>query len=418
MELNTVDRVKAAFFRLVDTESDDPELVLHGEGVSDVVELALTAGFRSAQRWMLDKGFQGWRKRSSAITWSGTDAADGGRYWSLPTDFLKAYGNARISCLTEAGGDRWGEEVHPDYAAVKGNSYYFRGSDDGGMQLWLSRSAAPPSTLYMEYHYLHPSWTALADADIDFPLEIRSLGVAEAANEAMVEAWLPGGQELEVKILRALGLAQTKAMRTVRASKKPREMRKPSRFGNHWAIALLLGSLAATPFAAKALPVPGLGDDVGVLRIVGVAPCTVSLASVAGSDAIATHDVLGTTDRLKVVRIDAMPHPTEMVNVEPIGYRSNEQFVEYAVNVPVPLLLCRRIVRHLALGVPVGVAPADPFPTIRLGADNDSFSEPLGNNARDLFHREHDTTCIGKMQAPAERPLAGDTQGMGTISTL
>ncbi|MCR4339252.1 MAG: hypothetical protein NUW01_05110 [Gemmatimonadaceae bacterium] len=234
MELSTVARVKAAFFRLVDTESDDPELTLNSEGTEDVVELALTAGFRSAQRWLLDKGYQGWRKRSSAITWSGTDAADGGRYWTLPTDFLKAYSNKRISCLTEAGGDRWGSEIHPDNATAKGNAFYFRGSDDGGPQLWLCRGAEPPTTLYLEYHYLHPSWTNLADADIDFPLEIRSLGVAEAANEAMTEAWLPGGQELEVKILRALGIAQKKAERTVRASKAPREMRKSARYGNRW----------------------------------------------------------------------------------------------------------------------------------------------------------------------------------------
>jgi hypothetical protein len=234
MELDTTARVKAAFFRLVGTESDDSELTLLGEGSSDVVEIALTSGFRSAQRWMLDNGYQGWRKRSAAITWSGTDAADGGRYFTLPTDFLKAYGNKRISPLTEAGGKRWGGEQHPDYAQVKSNSFYFRGSNDAGMQIWLNRSATPPATLYLEYHYLHPSWTSLADADIDFPLEIRSLGVAEAANEAMVEAWLPGGQELEVKILRALGLAQKKAMRTVRQSKKAREMRPPSRFGNRW----------------------------------------------------------------------------------------------------------------------------------------------------------------------------------------
>ena len=234
MELSTVARVKTAFFRLLGTESDDPELTALGESAQEVVELALTAGFRAAQRWMLDEGYQGWRKRSAAITWLGTDATTGGKYMTLPADWLKAYGNARISCLTQANGDRWGAEFHPDQAEAKGNGYYFRGSDDGGPQLWLLRTAAPPTTVYIEYHYLHPSWTSLADADIDFPLEIRSLGVAEAANEAMAEAWLPGGQDLEVKILRALVTARTRARRTVRASKLPRQMRGPPRHANRW----------------------------------------------------------------------------------------------------------------------------------------------------------------------------------------
>ena len=63
MELDTVARVKRAFFRLVDTESDDPELTLLSEDADEVVELLLTRGFRSAQRWMLEQGYQGWRKR-------------------------------------------------------------------------------------------------------------------------------------------------------------------------------------------------------------------------------------------------------------------------------------------------------------------------------------------------------------------
>ena len=55
MELDTVDKIKRAFFRLTDTESDDPELDLLGEGTDEVVLLALTRGYRSAQRWMLGR---------------------------------------------------------------------------------------------------------------------------------------------------------------------------------------------------------------------------------------------------------------------------------------------------------------------------------------------------------------------------
>ncbi len=234
MELDTVARIKAAFFRLVDTEADDPELTLLDEGTNDVFELLITRGFRSAQRWMLDQGYQGWRKRSAALSFSGTDATTGGQFTNVPTDFLKAYGNKRRSCLVEADGDRWGTEIEPDTDRGRADYFYFRGSDDSGMQLWLARTASPPATLFLEYHYLHPSWEGLAGADIDFPLENRFLGVAEAANFAMVEAWLPGGPELEVKIGRALAHARTEARRQVRQTKQPREMLKLRRFATRW----------------------------------------------------------------------------------------------------------------------------------------------------------------------------------------
>ena len=243
MELDSTAKVKRAFFRLVDTEADDPELTLLSEGTNEVVELLLTRGFRAAQRWMLEQGYQGWRKRSSALTFTGTDAADGGRSTNVPTDFLKAYGNKRRSCLSEANGDRWGTQIDPDDPHRKADHFYFRGSDDKGMQLWLARTASEPATVYLEYHYLHPKWESLADADIDFPLENRFLGVAEAATFAMVEAWLPGGPELEVKIQRALVHAQREARRTVRATKQPREMLKLRRFANRWAVVPFLSTL-------------------------------------------------------------------------------------------------------------------------------------------------------------------------------
>lgn len=234
MELDTVAKIKAAFFRLVDTEADDPELTLLDEGANDVFELLITRGYRSAQRWMLGEGYQGWRKRSSALTFTGTDAADGGRSTNVPTDFLKAYGNKRRSCLVEANGHRWGTEIQPDTDRGRADYFYFRGSDDKGMQLWLALTASPPATIFLEYHYLHPDWTSLDDDKIDFPLENRFLGVAEAANFAMVEAWLPGGSELEVKIARSLSHARTEARRQVRQTKQPREILKVRRFANRW----------------------------------------------------------------------------------------------------------------------------------------------------------------------------------------
>ena len=111
MELDTTAKVRAAFFRLVGTVSDDAELTLHDEGDNEVVDMLLTEGFREAQRWMLTQGFQGWRKRSSSLSFSGTDVDDGGTFAALPTDFMKAYGNKRMSALVEPNGKKWGTEV-------------------------------------------------------------------------------------------------------------------------------------------------------------------------------------------------------------------------------------------------------------------------------------------------------------------
>ena len=229
MELDTTAKVRNAFYRLCGTESDDTELTLQGEGDTEVVDLYLTDGCRNAQQWMLDMGYGGWRKRSSVLSWTGTDAANGGRDSTLPTDFLRAYGDERESCLHEANGNTWGAQISPERDRLKGNLFYFRGDE-----LWLARLASPPTTLYLEYHYTHPGWDGLADGDIDFPKRARRLIVAEAANVAKEENWLPGGPEMEMKIERALRRARSEARGYSRQTKQPRQFRKVRRVGNRW----------------------------------------------------------------------------------------------------------------------------------------------------------------------------------------
>ena len=232
MELDSVAKVRYAFLRLVDTEADDPDLEVHGETATDVIYVNLTRGFRQAQRWMISQGYDGWRKRSSAITsWSGSDATTGGKYNAVPTDFLKAYGDKSRSAFVKVNGDRWGYEVEPDEDIQKGNYYYYRGGSSG-QEIWLARGASVPSPIYLEYHYTHPAWTS--SVTIDFPMDARALGVAYAANSAMQDAWLPGGQELEVKISRSLNFAQEEARRLARPSKSPRQIKKPTRYGSSW----------------------------------------------------------------------------------------------------------------------------------------------------------------------------------------
>ncbi len=229
MEYDTVDKIKFAFFRLVATETDDPDLTNLGEGTDDVFELNATEGCRDAQRYMLDMGYGGWHKRTSALTWTGADDTDGGRYLTLPTDFLRAYGTDRASCLVEANGNGWGTEINHRMHGQHGQFFYFRGD-----RLWITRSATPPTTLYLEYHYLHPKWESLADDAIDFPLDARRLIVACAANVAKEDNWFPLDAAGELKIERNLQRAKVRARGVARLTKTPRRFMAARRVGNHW----------------------------------------------------------------------------------------------------------------------------------------------------------------------------------------
>jgi hypothetical protein len=232
-DLSTVNGHRYAFYRLVGSDASDDLLVEHGEDAGEIVDLFLTLGSRGAQRYMLENGYRGWRKRSSAITsWSGADDTDGGRYWTLPSDFLKACGRInRDSAIHKANGDQWGREIRYEQRALKGDLYYFEGVE----KLWLARGAIPPSPVYLEYHYMHPAWTSsLQDSEIDFPLDARRLIIAEAAFEAKDENWLPGDINLENKIHRARENARTRARRVAHQSMSQRVLLAPVRFGNRW----------------------------------------------------------------------------------------------------------------------------------------------------------------------------------------
>lgn len=229
MELDTVSKLKDAFYRLTGVTESDATLQRRGESAGDVANYYLTRGARAAQRYMIQQGYGGWRKNSSALSF--TDNSDGSQKVTLPSDFLRAYGRRHpdMSALVDTNGDAWGTEIHAEEDYRKGDLYYFRGDE-----LYLARQASPPTTLYLDYHYLHPSFEGLADADIDFPVEARPLIVAEAADQAKEDAWLPGGREMEQRIARALARAQADARRIARPSRQPRTFRKAPRYGNRW----------------------------------------------------------------------------------------------------------------------------------------------------------------------------------------
>ena len=234
MELDSVAKHVAALYRLLGATSADKAFVLRGESADDVAYQLLTRGSRLAQRWMLGAGYIGWRKRSSALSFTGTDAADGGRKASLPTRFLRAYApvdrGGRRSALVEANGDRWGREIDPEERHHQGDLYYFF-ETDGTEELWLARTAAPPTTLYLEYHEAHEAWAS--GITIKFPLECRHLTVSEAASLGRDEGWFAGGPDLAQSIERILHRDRENARDYARKSKGPRTLRRPARFGNH-----------------------------------------------------------------------------------------------------------------------------------------------------------------------------------------
>lgn len=234
MELSTVALIREAWYRLVGTTSTDAALTELGEDTDEIAYLALTRGSRAAQRWMLKMGYGGWRKRSAALSFSGSDTTTGGTYAALPTDFLRTVGRNRVSAgydrqsaLREANGNLWGVEIDETQDHYRGDYYYIRGE-----QLWLARTAQPPSPLYLDYHYTHPTWTS--NVTIDFPVDARSLIVAEAANVAMEENWFPLDNDGKQSVARALKNARDEARDLVRQTRTPRRFAKAPRYGANW----------------------------------------------------------------------------------------------------------------------------------------------------------------------------------------
>lgn len=233
MELDSVSKLLLAFYRLTGAQSGDGSITLRGESDDDVGYLYLTRGARAAQRWMIDNGFESyWRTRSSALSFSGTETSDGGRYTTLPSDFLRLWGDrTRVkSALVEADGDDWGALIEEERSDIQGDYYYLKGD-----QLWVTRSADLPPTVYLEYHHKHPAISAaLDDADIDFPMDGRPLIVAEAASLASGEAWLPGGEEMEARLDRHLRRTRYEVRKVARRTREARRFAPPPRVANHW----------------------------------------------------------------------------------------------------------------------------------------------------------------------------------------
>jgi len=227
--LATVADLVQAWYRLVGTVSSDAALTENAESADEVAYLCLTHGAWQAQRYLCDRGLSDrWFVRSAALSWSGTDAADGGRYTSLPSDFLMLYGDEDRSSLVDEDFDPWGREIDAEQAHRHGAGYFYLRNE----RLWLTIGSDPPTTLYLEYVGRHAEITAVAS--LDFPTDARALIVAYAAEHGMHESWLPGGVELEAKILGAVRHAETVAAGVARRSRKPRKRQAPKTIGTRY----------------------------------------------------------------------------------------------------------------------------------------------------------------------------------------
>lgn len=234
--LSTVADCLQMFYRMVSTTTSDDALVENGEVADETAYLALTHGFEAAQRFMIARGMtERWRTRSQPIvTWTGTDAVDGGRYVVLSSviaagkPFLRFAGlpeNSNQGSFVEASGARWGYEVGPDLEYIEGDVYFLRGE-----QLWIGRGATPPATLYLEYQYRHPE--IVAAGTLDFPEDARGLAVAYAARFASMEGWFPRSDP--DKLERNVQLWEDAARGVARRTRGPRRMTAPRVIGHRF----------------------------------------------------------------------------------------------------------------------------------------------------------------------------------------
>ena len=221
---------QAAFYRLPDTDSSDDSLTEHDASTLEALNQFLQYGVNDAQEYLMRCGLSDrWVSQATAITcWSGTDAADGGRYKSLESDFFRLAGDFERSALRQINGDTWGNLIDSRHRfQVRGDRYYLLNE-----QLWLCRGASPPASLIYDYHARIA--TLNNSSDVDFPTEDRPLIVAYAAVRAMADAWLPGGQEMEMKLEKNARLCENRAYRRTRRDRAQRKLRPQKTVGTHY----------------------------------------------------------------------------------------------------------------------------------------------------------------------------------------
>lgn len=238
------DRASAlrAFFRLVNADSSDADLIEHDSTTLEGAYHLLQQGVWDAQLYLIGCGAGSrWAKTSSALTFSGSDPD---QYTALPSDFLKLDADDEKSGL-RSGTIGWGRQVPFERRFdFRGQFFYIRGNEgeedsEGGLRLYLCVGASPPSGLVADYYYRHGT---LADDSggtsgaLDLPLEDRDLAVAFAAVRATAETWFVGGESEMARLDRHLDFLKGQAWRRSSPSRVPTRVPVKTVIGNRWYI--------------------------------------------------------------------------------------------------------------------------------------------------------------------------------------
>lgn len=220
--------LKRAFYRLTGTSADDGGLTEHDDVGEETVEQYLQYGLWDAQDYMIQVGHgDRWVSTTAALTFTGADNTDGGRYADLPEDFLRAAGDDKTSALRRPNGRKWGTEIPWIHRhRVSGNHFYFQNE-----RLWITRGANPPTDLVMDYHHRHV--TIDDGTEVDFPVHDRALIVAFAASRAAEDAWIPEDSRVSM-IDRNLAKQKRAALARSRRSQTPKKMEANHMIGSHW----------------------------------------------------------------------------------------------------------------------------------------------------------------------------------------
>lgn len=223
--------LRKALLRLLAMSTADGSLSEQETTSGDTLNHLIQHGTWEAQSWYLSNVDPNrWRTRSPAVTsWSGADTTDGGRYKALESNVLRLYGSRERSALVEADGTRWGCLIDPTDRYEMSGNYYWIDND----RLWIARNAAPPSTLYYEYSYRHPTFSD-DSTEPDFPVQDRPLMVAFAGLYAMNHPFFPGGEELRSAIDRNLKFWQAQCYVRGRRTKEPRKVKSGNVIGTRW----------------------------------------------------------------------------------------------------------------------------------------------------------------------------------------
>lgn len=219
-----------AFYRLTGLSGSDGRWVAHQTAASDTLYTWLYQAMREAQAWYLNNVDPArWKKATtSEFSWSGTEAANGGRYMALPSDFLRLFGDQENSALRYPSGERWGHLIDPN-DRVRWGDYYWIENDN----LWICRGASPPATLVMDYSYAIPQLTDDTTAP-DFPEIDRDLIAAEMAAIAADHPSFPGSEDLRRRIYQHRESLQKQVYIRGRRSREPRKIKAGRVIGSHW----------------------------------------------------------------------------------------------------------------------------------------------------------------------------------------